>query len=261
VRRVLERHVTFSFVSDLSRWKDKVAVVTGASSGIGAAIARRLAGAGLRVWLAARYSERVAAVAAELGPQARAIALDVRDESSVAQAFARIAEEAGGLDVLVNNAGLGHQESLLTGSTERWREMLEVNVLGLCVCTREAVHHMRGRPEGHIFHLGSLSGHRIPPGSNVYGATKYAVRALTESLRQELHAEGLPIRVTALSPGYVQTAFHEKLFKSAEASRELYERYRVLDPDDVAAALVHALAAPPHVAIHDVLLRSREQPT
>jgi NADP-dependent 3-hydroxy acid dehydrogenase YdfG len=224
-------------------------------------MARALDGAGLRVCVTGRRQERVDQIVEGLSSDAMGLVLDVTDEDSVKSAFARVKERWGGLDVLVNNAGLGYQETLLGGSTERWREMLEVNVLGLLLCTREGVAVMRGRNEGHVFFLGSLSGHRIPAGSNLYGATKYAVRSLTESLRQEMHAERLPIRVSAVSPGFVQTEFHRRYFDSEEKSRELYERYRVLDPEDIAQAMLYALGSPPHVAVHDVLIRSAHQPT
>ncbi len=247
--------------SGIERWRSKVALVTGASSGIGAAVTRKLAQEGLTVYAAARRRQRLDDLARSSGGHVIPVSVDLRDEGSIRHLFARIEEEQGGLDVLVNNAGLGHQESLLEGATERWREMLEVNVLSLCVCTREGVRLMRGRSEGHIFHLGSLSGHRNVAGSGVYGATKFAVRSLTESLRQEIVAAGLALRVTSVSPGFVETEFHEKHFKSQEKSRELYTRYRVLHASDVADQMIHALAAPAHVAIHDILVRSRHQPS
>lgn len=248
-------------MSEIERWSKKVALVTGASSGIGQAVAVRLLEAGLTVFVAGRRKERLERIAQDWGESAVPLVMDVSSEDSVVSGFAHIEERCGGLDVLVNNAGLGHQESLLSGSTQKWREMIDVNVLGLCICTREGVALMRGREEGHVFHLGSLSGHRIPPGSNVYGATKYAVRSLTESLRQELHQERLPIRVTSVSPGYVETEFHEKHFDSTDQARELYDRYKVLEADDVADAIAYALGTPPHVAVHDILIRSTHQPT
>jgi NADP-dependent 3-hydroxy acid dehydrogenase YdfG len=105
--------------------------------------------------------------------------------------FGAIREKFGGVDVLVNNAGLGHDAPLTSGATDEWREMLELNVLALCICTREAIADMRRRgDDGHVVHVSSLAAHRVPPGSGVYAATKFAVRALTEALRQELRALG-----------------------------------------------------------------------
>ncbi len=245
-------------MSDIGRWKGKVALVTGASSGIGRALAERLSAEGLTVYAAARRRERLEELAkscAGIVP----IALDVREEGSILECFERIGAEQKGLDVLVNNAGLGHQESLLDGDTERWREMLEVNLLGLLVCTREALKWMKERPEGHVFHLGSIAGHRVAPNSGLYGASKYAVRSLTESLRQELWEANLPIRVTSVSPGFVETEFHEKHFKSREKSQALYTTHKVLEARDIVDQVMHALSAPPHVAIHDILVRGLRQ--
>ncbi len=171
-------------------------------------------------------------------------------------------ERWGGVDVLVNNAGLGYGSSLLSGETDEWREMLEVNVLGLCLCTREAVKDMRRRGgEGHIFHLSSMAAHRVPPGSNLYGATKFAVRALTESLRLELHEAELPVRVTSVSPGLVETEFHQRYFGSEEEARRRYSRFKVLEAADIADAVAYALGTPPHVQVHDLLIRSTAQAT
>ncbi len=245
----------------IERWRGRVALVTGASSGIGREVVRSLVGHGLLVGAAARRQERLSALRDELGDSVFPLLMDVSDEDSVRAGLRTLEERFQRLDVLVNNAGLGHQESLLSGSTARFREMLEVNLLGLCVVTREAVASIRKQTEGHVFHLGSMAGHRIAPGSNLYGATKYAVRALTESLRQELHAEGLPIRVTSVSPGFVETEFHEKYFRSQEQSRELYTSQKVLEARDIADAIVYALGAPSHVGVHDILIRGLAQGT
>lgn len=243
-----------------NRWDGKVAWVTGASSGIGRAIAERLLSDGLKVCVSARREKRLIELRDQFGDRVLPLQVDVTREESVQAAGTRIREAWGGLDVLVNNAGVGYNESLLEGSAARFREMLDVNVLGLLLTTREGVSLMRGRNEGHVFHLGSLAGHRVPPGSNVYGATKYAVRSLAESLRQELVTAELPIRVTTISPGYVATEFHEHYFGSKESAAQLYEKYQVLTADDIADTVLYALHTPPHVAVHDVLVRSRFQP-
>lgn len=247
--------------SGLSRWRGKVALVTGASSGIGAQVARQLAAAGLKVVLAARRRDRLLQLEEELGENALALSLDVTSQDSVRAGIEAIRERFSGLQVLVNNAGLGYQESLLTGSVERFREMLDVNVLGLCIVNREAMPLLRKQEEAHIFHLGSMAGHRAAVGSNLYGATKYAVRALTESLRQELHAEQLPIRVTSVSPGFVETEFHQRFYDSREKSDALYSAQKVLEPGDIADAILYALGTPPHVGVHDLLLRGTAQAT
>ncbi|MCB9744955.1 MAG: SDR family NAD(P)-dependent oxidoreductase [Alphaproteobacteria bacterium] len=232
------------------------ALVTGASAGIGAAVAQRLAGAGYTVYGAARRVERVQAL-----PGVRALPMDLRDEASILAGFEAIREQVGGVDLLVNNAGLGHKSPLTSGETEQWREMLEVNVLALCVCTREAVSDMRRRGDaGHVVHVSSMAAHRVPEGSGVYSATKYAVRSLTEGLRMELRELGSAIRVTAISPGFVETEFAERYHKSAEAAARTYGRYPVLQPEDVAEAVMYAVSAPPHVQVHDLLMRPTQQP-
>jgi NADP-dependent 3-hydroxy acid dehydrogenase YdfG len=250
-------------VQGVERWRDKVAFVTGASSGIGRAAARKLSRAGLRVAVCGRRKERLAVLAAELGQgSVMQLPVDLTRDTSLLRAFDRVRDQWGGVDVLVNNAGVGFAAPLVSGKIAEWREMLDVNVLSLCIGTREAVRQMRERGgEGHIFHVSSLAAYRVLPGGGVYAATKAAVRSLTESLRLELREIGAPIRVTAVSPGYVQTEFHAGFFGQESLAVELYSRHRTLEPDDVADAVMYALGAPPHVQVHDILLRSSEQPT
>ena len=246
----------------MQRWNGKVALVTGASAGIGAAVARELAEAGMRVAVCARRMDRLEELAKTL-PHAEVLPLvvDLRDPIQISAAFDRVREHFGGVDVLVNNAGLGHSAPLVSGDTEEWREMLEVNVLALCVCTREAVAQMRQRgDDGHVIHISSMAAHRVPPASGVYSATKFAVRALTEALRQELRELKSKIRVSAVSPGYVETEFAAHYHKSEDAARETYGRFKVLEPGDVAQAVRYVLASPEHVQVHDVLMRPRDQP-
>lgn len=249
----------------LSRWTDRVALVTGASAGIGRAVARRLADLGLRVALTARRAERLAALAAEIeaaGGQALAVPADARDEAALLEVFAQIRAAWGGVDLLINNAGLGRVAPLATGSTADWRAMLEVNVLAAAICTREALADMRRRGgPGQIVHLSSMSAYRVPGGgSGLYAATKHAVRAMTEGLRQELRAAGSPVRVCAISPGNVETEFAVAMLGPEEAA-EAYARYPCLQPDDVADAVQYVLATPPYAEVHDILMRPTAQPT
>ncbi len=238
-----------------------MALVTGASSGIGECVARSLARAGMRVVLVARRAEALHALAAEL-PEGHTMVVptDLRDPDSIGALFDRVRGHWGGVDVLVNNAGLGHMAPLLDGDTEQWREMLDVNVLALCICTREAVRDMAARgTEGHVIHINSMSGHRVTDGAGIYGASKYAVTSLTESLRRELHEAELPVRVSAVSPGIVRTGFHAQFFGDAQQALDNYAAFRPLDAQDVADAVLYALGTPAHVAVHDVLLRPRAQ--
>lgn len=244
----------------MERWRGRVAVVTGATSGIGWAIAEALAQQGVHVWAGGRRRERLEHLRKALPEDlCHTEYVDMRDEQSIADFFERVKVEAGGADILVNNAGLGYEAPLLSGRTESWREMLEVNVVALAIATRAAVAQMSD--EGHIIHISSLAAHRLGTGGAMYSASKWAVRALTEGLRRELVEARLPIRVTAISPGFVETEFHGNFFSDDERAKATYTQYRVLDPEDIARSVIHALAQPSHVQIHDILLRSREQPT
>jgi NADP-dependent 3-hydroxy acid dehydrogenase YdfG len=240
------------------------AVVTGASSGIGAAAARALAAAGAAVTVGARRVERLERLAIELTATGARIAVqptDMRREDDVVQLIAAARAHFGGVDILVNNAGLGRRAPLSASPTEPWREMLEVNVLGLAIATREAIQDMERRGvAGHIVHVSSMAGHRVPgPDSGFYAGTKFAVRAMTEGLRQELRARQSPIRVTAISPGYVETEFAEVFAGSAAAARETYSRIKVLEARDIAEAILWVVTQPPHVEVHDVLVRPTAQ--
>ncbi|MBW2456543.1 MAG: SDR family NAD(P)-dependent oxidoreductase [Deltaproteobacteria bacterium] len=249
----------------MSHWRDKTALVTGASSGIGQAVARRLCAEGMKVVCCARRTERLEALHDELEQAPGEIwpmTADLRDEQQILRMFAAIREGLGGVDVLINNAGLGYRSPLMTGATDRWREMLEINVLALCICTREAVTDMRTRGDaGHVIHISSMSAHRVPTASGVYSATKFAVRSVTEGLRQELRAAGSRIRVTAISPGFVETEFAAHWNQRPEAAAETYGRYPVIQSDEIADMVAYALSQPGHVQIHDLLVRPTEQPS
>lgn len=242
-------------------WRGRTALVTGASSGIGRAVALRLAAEGMQVMACARRAEKLAELADEAEGEMTVVAADLRQESAIAGVFANARKRHGGIDVLVNNAGLGHAAPLMSGDSAMWREMLELNVLALCICTREAVRDMRARgDDGHVIHIASMASHRVPPGSGVYSATKFAVRSLTEGLRQELRAADSGIRVTAISPGFVETEFAEHYHQSDKLARQTYGRYKCIQPEDVADAVWYAVTRPAHVQIHDILMRPTEQP-
>ncbi|MBT9312528.1 SDR family NAD(P)-dependent oxidoreductase [Leptothoe kymatousa] len=241
-----------------------IAAITGASSGIGMAIAAQLAAQGYNLALCARRRQRLAELADTLALQYEIEVLtqsvDLRQEAQILSWFDAIAERFQGLDVLVNNAGLGYQQPLTRGDTEKWRETLDVNVIALCICTREAVKLMRqwGDDQGHILHIGSMSGHRVPS-SGMYSASKFAVRALTEGLRKELRADGSAIRISSVSPGFVETEFAAKYSGSEEKAQQVYEQFPVLQPQDIANAVGYALGQPAHVQVHDILLRPTQQ--
>jgi 17beta-estradiol 17-dehydrogenase / 3beta-hydroxysteroid 3-dehydrogenase len=244
-------------------WQGKTALVTGASSGIGRATALRLAREGLNVVACARRAAELDALAAEAKGASGAMlarTCDMRSEADLLALFSAARERFGGVDVLVNNAGLGHDAPLTSGSTEHWRDMLEVNVLALCIATREAIADMRRRGDsGYVIHVSSMAAHRVPRGSGVYAATKHAVRALTEALRMELHAAESGIRVTSISPGFVETGFAALYHRDAGAADATYGRYPCIQPDEIADAVVYVLSQAPHVQVHDILMRPTRQ--
>ena len=249
------------------RWKGCNALVTGASSGIGEGIALAFAQRGMRVAIAARRVERLQSLASRLreagAEDVLVLPLDMRDTGAIADAFAALEKTwSEGVHVLVNNAGLGLDEPLMDGETEAWRTMLEVNVLGLAVATREALAQMKKHgAHGHIIHISSMASYRVNPGSGMYSATKHAVRALTEGLRKELRAAGSPIRVSAISPGFVATEFAQVYHRSEEKARQVYGRFDVLQVEDICRTLTYILDSPPHMEVHDVLLRPTDQET
>jgi NADP-dependent 3-hydroxy acid dehydrogenase YdfG len=183
----------------------------------------------------------------------------MRVEADVVGLVAAARERFGGVDALVNNAGLGRKAPISSAPSAPWREMLETNVLGLLIATREAIQDMDRRGvAGCVVHVSSMAGHRVPgPDSAVYAATKFAVRAITEGLRQELRARKSAIRVSCVSPGYVATEFADVFAGPGGTPSD--PGIRVLDAADVAQAVVWVLSQPPHVQVHDVLLRPTAQ--
>lgn len=232
-----------------------IAVVTGASSGIGAATARALAGIGYEVVLGARRLDRISALAEELG--GRAHHLDVTDPDSVA-AF------VGELDaarVLVNNAGLSRGlDPVATARTSHWREMFETNVFGLLHMTQAVLPLLGREPHAHIVNMGSIAGFDFYPGGAGYCGSKAAVRALTRSLRQEI--VGRPIRLTEINAGLVETEFSLVRFDGdIEAARRPYAGIDPLVAADIADCVAWAVSRPPHVNIDEIVVKPVRQAT
>lgn len=247
---------------DMRRWRERVAVVTGASSGIGEAVVERLAAAGMRVVATARRLDALQALVARLDGEVMPVAADLRREQEIVALFDQVREQWGGTDLLVNAAGLGYLSPLTSGDAGSWREMLEVNVLALCICTREAIQDMREHGDrGHVVHVSSIAGHRVPSESGVYSATKFAVRSLTEALRQELHEAGSSIRVSSVSPGLVDTKFAAKYYGTERRGRAEQGRMPMLEAGDIANAILYAISQPAHVQVHDIILRPIDQRT
>src|SRR5437660_3643338 len=238
---------------------ERVAVVTGASSGIGEATARGLAGAGYRMVFGARREDRLMPVARELG--GRGLALDVRDLTSI-QGFARAIEsEYGQVEILINNAGLAAGlQPLAEGSDEDWVQMMETNVLGLLRVTKSLLPLLRRAPRAHIVNLGSVAGFEVYPGGVGYTASKHAVRAITGTLRLELMGE--PIRVTEVEPGMVETEFSLVRFKGdAARAAGVYEGMQPLTGADVADCILWVVTRPAHVNIDALVVRPIAQAT
>ncbi|XP_013385782.1 dehydrogenase/reductase SDR family member 11 isoform X2 [Lingula anatina] len=251
----------------MDRWKGRVALVTGASVGIGAAIVRKLVQHGMKVVGCARGVEKIQALADELKDKDGTllpIKCDLSNEEEILSMFKTIKQTWGGVDVCINNAGLALNAPLLSGATEQWKTMLDVNIMGLCICSREAFKSMRERKvdDGHIILISSMSGHRVIPSAAIhfYSATKYAVTGILEGLRNEVRALKTNIRISAVSPGVVETEFAYRLHEGQEEkAKAIYSKAPVLQGEDIADAVIYALSAPPHVQVHDILLRPTSQ--
>lgn len=234
-------------------------VVTGASSGIGEAIARSCVDAGGTVALVARRKDRLNSIVVELGDAAQAFVADVRDEGQLRAALDAAARFLGGVDALVNAAGLNRAATLADGTVSEWREMLETNLLGAFVATHSVLPHMRAGGLGDIVNVSSMAGRRVPgPESGVYSATKAGMHAWSEALGRELGPEG--IRVMVLSPGIVRTEFASHTAdESLRAARIRLLDERGLDPRDVAKEVVHMLALPRNVRLREVAIMPTTQ--
>jgi NADP-dependent 3-hydroxy acid dehydrogenase YdfG len=238
----------------------RVAVVTGASSGIGEATVRALSGAGAAVALGARRTDRLQAIAESLEGRTLVHGLDVTDEEQ-ARAFVQAAgDELGGVHILVNNAGVMLLGPVADADTAEWRQMISVNLLGLLYCTHAALPLIGASGGGDIVNVSSVAGRRADAGGAVYNMTKFGVHAFSEALRQEaLHAG---IRVTTVAPGFVDTELQGH--NASPLVRKTLERVReqigeVLHPEDIADAILHAVTRPRHVCINEVLVRPTGQ--
>jgi NADP-dependent 3-hydroxy acid dehydrogenase YdfG len=242
---------------------DRVAVVTGASSGIGEATARALAREGFAVALAARREERINELAEEIsggGGKALAIPTDVADPDAAAALITTTKAELGSVDVLINNAGVMLLGPLLGADLEHWQRMVHVNLLGLIYCTHHALPIMQEQGGGHVVNVSSVAGRTARLGSGVYNATKWGVGAFSESLRQE--ALNYNVRVTIVEPGYVDTELqghNEHPMVVERMAKDKEQIGKVLEADDIANAIVYAVTQPEHVSINEVLVRPTRQ--
>ncbi len=247
----------------MGRLRDRIVCVTGASAGIGAACARAFASEGSRVLAIARRIERLRSMESELlaagAPAFHAVELDVRDPEAVAAAFDALPEDWRAIEILVANAGLSRGLSALhEGELGDWEEMIDTNVKGLLYVDRAVLPGMVDRGRGTVVHIGSIAGHDVYPGGNVYCATKHAVRALTASLRLDLNGTG--VRVCSIDPGLVETEFSVVRFRGdQDRASAVYRGMTPLSPEDVAEAVLFAASRPDHVDVAELLLLPTDQ--
>ncbi|CAN5531559.1 SDR family oxidoreductase [soil metagenome] len=240
----------------------RVALVTGASSGFGEAVALVLAKAGAKVALAARREDRLRDLATRIqaqGGEAVVIVADFTDEAQAQRAVHETEAAFGQVDILINNAGVMYLEPVATADLGRWRAMLELNVLGLIAATQAALPGMTARKDGHIVNIASTAGHVSNPLAAAYSATKFGVIGFSESLRKEVHKDN--IRVSVISPGMAATELRDHIAVPAvqDAVNASAGAMRQLTAEDVADAILYAVSRPPHVTINEILMRSTDQ--
>ncbi|MDQ6693943.1 MAG: SDR family NAD(P)-dependent oxidoreductase [Chloroflexota bacterium] len=242
--------------------EEKVALITGASSGIGEATALALAAQGMRVVLAARRVERLDALAERIeraGGEAFCVTADVTQERETAEMVSRAREQWGRIDILVNNAGVMLLGPIDGADTEDWRRMVQTNLMGLLYATHRVLPVMKAQGSGHIVNISSVAGRIARAGSAVYNATKWGVVAFSEALRQECIESN--IRVTVVEPGIVDTELgsHITHAPAREGLRKRIEEITPLRAEDIANAIVYAVAQPPHVNVNEILIRPTQQ--
>ena len=228
--------------------------VTGASSGFGAAIARRFATAGARVIASARRAERLTGLAAEMGPLVLPVTLDVRDRAAVTELLDQLPAEFAAIDVLVNNAGLALGLSpAQEADLDEWEQMIDTNCKGLAYCTRAILPGMVDRRRGHVINLGSVAGTYPYPGGNAYAGSKAFVHQFSLNLRSDLHGTG--VRVTCVEPGMADTEFSTVRFSGDQAKADaVYAGMQPLTADDIAESVYWAATLPPHVNVNTIEL-------
>ncbi len=243
--------------------KDKIVFITGASSGIGRSCAAAFASLGAKLLLAARRRERLDELAAELRDkypvEAYVFELDVRDQPAVERAVAELPAEWSAIQVLVNNAGLSRGlDKLHEGNLLDWEEMIDTNVKGLIYVSRAVIPGMVKRNGGHVINIGSIAGHEVYVGGNVYCATKFAVNALSKGMRLDLN--GTPLRVSEVAPGLVETEFSIVRYRGdKDKAGKAYQGMTPLTGDDIADAVVYCATRPPHVNISEMIVMPTAQ--
>ena len=245
-----------------NRLKDRIALVTGASSGIGEATALALAEQGAKVAIAARRKQRLEQLAAKLaglGAQPLLLVADLTSEAEAQRIVQETEAHYGRLDILINNAGVMYLEPVAEADLGRWRNMLELNVLSLIASTQAALGGMRTRRDGHIVNISSVAGRVANPNAAAYAASKFGVVGFSESLRREIYKDN--IRVSVIEPGMVDTELREHV--GHEASRRAVNaragEMRQLQAEDIADTILFCVTRPDYVCINEVLLRPTDQ--
>ena len=234
----------------------RLAVITGASSGIGEATARELANSGLRVVLLARRADRIQALADELGNGAIPIQADVTDRNSLVAAADRVRSELGGADVLINNAGIMLLAPFTSDQHSEHRRMVETNLLGAMAATEVFLDQLRDH-QGDLVNLSSVAGRTARPGNAVYAATKWGMNGWSEALRQELHPD---VRVMVIEPGAVATELTDHITHpgTKQAAEQMYERVAIT-AQDIAEIIAFAVTRPRRVTLNEILVRPTAQ--
>jgi serine 3-dehydrogenase len=241
----------------------KIVCITGASAGIGLACAREFAREGSKLLLSARRVDRVRALADDLkkefGTESYVFKLDVMKPKEVEHAFSSLPTEWKTIDILVNNAGLSRGlDKLYEGKIQDWEEMIDTNIKGLLYVTRQVLPTMVARNSGQVINLGSIAGHQVYPGGNVYCASKSAANVLSRGMRMDLL--GTNIRVSSIEPGLVETEFSEVRFHGdTERAAKVYADTRALKPEDVAEVVTFCARRPLHVDISEVTIMPTDQ--
>jgi serine 3-dehydrogenase len=247
----------------MSELQNKLVFVTGASSGIGEACARRAAKGGAKLLLCARRTERLEKFANELNSEydtdVYIFTLDVRKRDAVDKALDELPDQWKAIDVLINNAGLARGLSKLhEGSIDDWEQMIDTNIKGLLYVTRKVVPWMVKRDQGDIVNIGSLAGHEVYPNGNVYCGTKHAVDAITRGLRLDL--VGTPLRVCTVDPGLVETEFSVVRFHGdGNKADNVYKGLKPLTAEDIADTIYFCITRPAHIQIAEVILMPTAQ--
>lgn len=247
----------------MAKLDGKVAIVTGASSGIGEATVRSLAAEGATVVAGARRKERLDGLVEEIikgGGKAIAVECDVTDERQAHDLVQRSVDEFGRIDILVNNAGVMLLSTVGKGLSDQWRQMFEVNVMGVLYATDAAISAMKEQGSGHIVNVSSLAGRKVTrDSSGVYAGTKFAVHAISEGLRQELLEDN--IRVTIVAPGAVDTELPDHITdQDARESLSGLMSLERLQAEDIANAIAYSVTQPERVSVNEILIRPTQQP-